>query len=136
LKKALDVVIDKFEKTYKVDIVPNYGPSGGFYTQITLGQPFDIYFSADFRFIDKLEKDGLLAEGKKFISDFVVVIVSATGAKKIKSFDDLDNDGVVLSIADPRAPVLGDKFSVMVKGRLSQAVSTEEAFDTIKSSII
>ncbi|MCK9362508.1 MAG: molybdate ABC transporter substrate-binding protein [Syntrophales bacterium] len=106
LKKPMDVVVDKFSKEYGVKIFPNYGPSGGLYTQIIKGQPCDIYFSADWMLIEKLKEKKLLAEGKKILKDVMVLVVSKTGEeKKIKTFADLTKEGVVLSIADPRAPV-------------------------------
>jgi molybdate transport system substrate-binding protein len=38
LKKAMDVVVDKFNRETGVGVFPNYGPSGGLYTQIIKGQ--------------------------------------------------------------------------------------------------
>jgi molybdate transport system substrate-binding protein len=105
LKKAMDVVIEKFSKVHGIEVVPNYGPSGGLYAQITKGQPCDIYFSADWIYLEKLEKEGLLVERRKFLTDFMVLIVSKTGAEKIKSLKDLTKEGLALSIADSRAPV-------------------------------
>jgi len=107
LKKAMDPVIALFQKEHSVQVAPNYGPSGGLYAQISKGQPCDIYFSADWKFIDKLQKDGLLIEGKKFLTDFVVVVVSKTGKSKIRAFDDLKKKDLVLVVADERAPVGG-----------------------------
>lgn len=105
LKKALQPIIDEFQAQEGIQIAPNYGPSGGLYAQITKGQPCDIFFSADWQFIEKLQKDGLLIEGKKFLTDFVAVIVSESGKEKIKSFEDLTRKDVVLCVADNRAPV-------------------------------
>jgi molybdate transport system substrate-binding protein len=107
MKKPMDVVIEKFKQVHGVEVVPNYGPSGGLYAQITKGQPCDIYFCADWMYIEKLENDQLLIEKKKFLTDFVVVIVSKTGASKITSFSDLTKEGVVLAVGDTRAPVGG-----------------------------
>ena len=105
MKKPMDVVIEKFKQVHGVEVVPNYGPSGGLYAQITKGQPCDIYYCADWMYIEKLEKDQLLIEKKKFLTDFVVMIVSKTGSAKIASFNDLTKEGVVLAIGDTRAPV-------------------------------
>jgi molybdate transport system substrate-binding protein len=105
LKRPMDVVVERFEKAYGVDVIPNYGSSGGLYAQISQGQPCDLFLSADWSFIQRLEKDGRLAEGKKFLTDAVVLVVSPTGEKKVHSFDDLTQENVVLTVADPRAPV-------------------------------
>jgi len=105
LKKSLDVIIEKYIAAHGNQVVPNYGPSGGLYTQISKGQPCDIYFSADWRFIEKLKDDNLLAEGKKFMSDSIVLIVSKTGVQKIIKIEDITKPEIVLCVADPRAPV-------------------------------
>lgn len=106
MKKAMDVVIKKFEEEKGVKVIPNYGPSGGLYAQIKQGQPCDIYFAADWKYIKMLNEDGKLVESKKFLSDYEVLVVSKTGEEKgIKSHNDLLKEGVVLVVADPKAPV-------------------------------
>lgn len=135
LKKAMDVVVDDFSKASGVKVFPNYGPSGGLYTQIIKGQPCDIYYSADWMLIEKLKEKQLVAEGKKILKDVIVLVVSKTGEKKkIRSFADLTRDGIVLSIADPRAPVgmyaekglrnLGLFDAILAKGNLKAKPST------------
>ncbi len=105
LKKPMDVVIQKFQEENKdIRVVPNYASSGSLYTQIRSGQPCDLYFSADWVYIEKLEKDGKLAEGFKFLTDHEVLIVSKTGEAKVRSVQDLTKQGVVMVIADPQAP--------------------------------
>lgn len=59
LQFAMDDIIRLFEKKnpdFKVEIV--YGSSGNFFNQIINGAPFDIYFSADFRYPEELKKKG------------------------------------------------------------------------------
>jgi len=105
LKKPMDVIIEKFMKEHKnVKVVPNYASSGSLYTQIREGQPCDLYFSADWIYIEKIKQDQKLAEGFKFLTDCEVLIVSRTGEGKVKSVKDLTKKGVVLVIADPQAP--------------------------------
>ena len=104
LKKALDPIVAKFREPGVKPLV-NYGPSGGLYAQIAQGQPCDIFFSADWRYIVKLEDEGRLVQSSKFITDEVVLVVSKTGAAKVKSNADVKKPGVVLTVADPRAPV-------------------------------
>jgi len=105
LKKPMDEIIAIFEKKTGAKVVPNYGPSGGLYTQIKMGQPCDIFFSADWLYIEKLKEDGKLAEGQKFVQDILVLAVSQTGKNKVKSVKDLIKPGVVVGVADTRAPV-------------------------------
>ncbi|WP_038057470.1 molybdate ABC transporter substrate-binding protein [Thermodesulfobacterium hydrogeniphilum] len=106
LKKPMDEVIQKFKEKYPdIEIRVNYGASGGLYTQIIQGQPCDLYFSADWRYVKRLENQGRLIKGEKFLTDKLVLVVSKTGRKKIKSINDLIKPGVILAVADPKAPV-------------------------------
>ena len=105
LKKPMDVVIEKFKKENgNIKVVPNYASSGSLYAQIRQDQPCDLYFSADWLYVEKLKQDQKLAEGFKFLTDNEVLIVSETGQGKVKSVKDLTKKGVVLVIADPQAP--------------------------------
>ncbi|QSZ28329.1 molybdate ABC transporter substrate-binding protein [Aceticella autotrophica] len=105
LKKPMDEVINIFEKETGAKVVPSYGASGGLYTQIKEGQPCDLYFSADWLYVDKLKADGKLAEGQKFLQDNLVLAVSQTGKNKVKSVTDLIKPGVVVGVCDLQAPV-------------------------------
>jgi len=135
LKKAMDVVVERFTQETGLEVFPNYGPSGGLYTQIIKGQPCDVYFTADWALLEKLEEKQLVVEKKRFLKDFIVLVVSKTGAQKgIRSFEDLTKDGVVLSVADSRAPVgryaekglsnLGLLDTILAKGNLKAKPNT------------
>ncbi|MDD2619880.1 MAG: molybdate ABC transporter substrate-binding protein [Syntrophomonadaceae bacterium] len=104
MKKPMDQVIKSFEEESKAKVAVNYGPSGGLYAQIEQGQPCDLYYSADWIYIDKTEQAGKLEEGKKFLKDNMVVVVSKTGKSKVAKIEDLGNANVTIVIADPQAP--------------------------------
>jgi molybdate transport system substrate-binding protein len=104
LKKPLDVLIEKFQQKQNVQISPNYASSGELYAQIVNNQPCDIFFSADWKFIDKLQQRGQIVESKKFLTETVVVAVSKTGKDKVKSFEDLKKKDIALVITDKKAP--------------------------------
>ena len=106
LKKPMDVVIAKYTNTTGVTVIPNYGPSGGLYTQISQGQPCDLYYSADYNLIEKLQAEGKVAEADKFMKEFVVMTVSKTGQEKgITTAANLTGKDIVVAVADPSAPV-------------------------------
>ncbi len=105
MKKPMDRVIEIFKDETGADVAVNYGPSGGLYAQIEQGQPCDLYYSADWIYIEKIEEDGKLEKEDKFLTDNIVVVVSDTGKEKVQTIDDLTKDEVVSVIADPQAPV-------------------------------
>jgi molybdate transport system substrate-binding protein len=105
LKKPMDVVIAKYTNETGIAVIPNYGPSGGLYAQISQGQPCDLYYSADYSLIEKLEREGKVAESEKFMNEFVVMTVSKTGKEKgLTKATDLIRENIVVAVADPSAP--------------------------------
>jgi molybdate transport system substrate-binding protein len=106
LKKPMDVVIAKYTNATGITVIPNYGPSGGLYTQISQGQPCDLYYSADYNLIEKLQNEGKVAAAEKFMKEFVVMTVSKTGKEKgITTAANLTKKDIVVAVADPSAPV-------------------------------
>lgn len=103
--KPMDVVIEKFQKEYGATVTPNYGSSGGLWAQIRENQPCDLYYSADWLYIEKAQSEEKLTEAKGFLKDNIVLVVSESGAEKIKSIQDLDKPDVTFAIGDPQAPV-------------------------------
>lgn len=131
MKKPMDAVIEKFKAEKGVEVIPNYGASGQLWAQIREGQPCDLYYSADWLYIEKAESEEKLTESKKFLRDNIVLVVSPSGSEKIKSLQDLTKPDISFVIADPQAPVgiyaenglksleLWDKVSDSLKARPS-----------------
>jgi molybdate transport system substrate-binding protein len=61
LKFALDSLVAVYNQDHpKSEIKVTYGSSGKLYEQITHGAPFDMFFSADIAYPDKLNQQGLI----------------------------------------------------------------------------
>ncbi len=105
MKKPMDVVIEKFQAEKGVKVVPNYASSGGLWAQIREGQPCDLYYSADWMYIEMAQQEDKLTEAKEFLSDCLVLVVSETGDGKVNTMDDLAKPGVTFAMGDPQAPV-------------------------------
>jgi molybdate transport system substrate-binding protein len=58
LNFAFKELVAEFEKKTGTDIKLSLGSSGNFYSQIENGAPFDLYFSADIRYPQKLMEGG------------------------------------------------------------------------------
>jgi molybdate transport system substrate-binding protein len=104
LKKPMDEVIAIFQEETGIEVVPNFGPSGGLYTQIEEGQPCDLYFSADWVYIEKLEESDRVVEAEKFLLDYEVLVVSESGQDKVTCIEDLLKPGLAVGICEPSAP--------------------------------
>lgn len=105
MKKPMDTIIAEFQENTGAVVLVNYGSSGELYAQIEAGQPCDLYYSADWLYIEKIQELDKVSLDLKFLSDSVVLAVSPTGATKITSLDDLTKEDVSLVIGDPAAPV-------------------------------
>jgi molybdate transport system substrate-binding protein len=63
LNFAFKELIGEFEKKTSVTVKLSLGSSGTFFSQIQNGAPFDLYFSADIRYPQKLEENGHAVPG-------------------------------------------------------------------------
>lgn len=104
LKKPMDRVIQYFQQRTGATVAVNYGPSGGLYAQIMQGQPCDLYYSADWIYIEKLKGEGKLEGSGKFLKDNLVLVVSFSGQAKVNGMNDLGRPKVSFAIADSAAP--------------------------------
>lgn len=59
LQYAMEDLARQYEKHSPVKLAVSYGSSGNFYAQIQNGAPFDLYFSADLTYPQKLLEAGL-----------------------------------------------------------------------------
>lgn len=67
LRFAMGELIAAFDKEHPdVKVQVSYGSSGNFYSQLTNGAPFDVFFSADMEYPGRLTADGLTVPGSSF----------------------------------------------------------------------
>jgi len=79
LRYAMDEVVKEYKKNNAVaNIEVIYGSSGNAFTQISNGAPFDMYFSADIMYPQKLKEAGLTATNPKLYAIGRIVLWSAS----------------------------------------------------------
>lgn len=105
LKKPMDVIAAEFQKETGDTININYSSSGSLFSQIEQGQPCDLFFTADWLYVEKLEELGLVDSSTKFLTDNVAMVVSENAKDKISSIADLAEADVTVAVCDPSAPV-------------------------------
>lgn len=79
LRFAMDEIVKEFKKTNSaanVEVI--YGSSGNAFTQISNGAPFDLYFSADIIYPQKLKDAGLTLSDPKLYAIGRIVLWSAS----------------------------------------------------------
>jgi molybdate transport system substrate-binding protein len=104
MKKPMDAVIEKFQDETGVKVVPNYASSGGLWAQIREGQPCDLYYSADWMYIEMAQEENKLTSAREFLSDCLVLAIADSAEGKVTCMDDLVKPDVTFVIADPQAP--------------------------------
>jgi molybdate transport system substrate-binding protein len=77
LQFAMPELVRGFEQQTKARVKISYGSSGNFFSQIQNGAPFDVYFSADISYPQKLEAAGLTEPGtlRKYATGRLVIWV-------------------------------------------------------------
>jgi len=77
LQFAMPELVRSFELQTKARVKVSYGSSGNFFSQIQNGAPFDVYFSADISYPQKLEAAGLTEPGtlRKYATGRLVIWV-------------------------------------------------------------
>ena len=104
LKFAMASIITMFKKDNPAARVEaTYGSSGAFYAQIRQGAPFDLFFSADKSYPEKLVQDGFAASPVKLYAKGRLVLWSARrDAGRMKLADLADPAIRRIAIANPK----------------------------------
>jgi molybdate transport system substrate-binding protein len=110
LRFVMDELTNEFKKSnpdIKVEVI--YGSSGNLYQQIVNQAPFNIFFSADISYPEKLDSLNLTASKPKLYAIGHLVIWSATldVSKGIELLNDPDVEKI--SIANPRVAPYGKR---------------------------
>ncbi len=134
LKFALDEVITEFQRQHpQITVKASYGSSGSFFAQLSQRAPFDIFFSADRAYPQRLIEQGLaLAETEFFYAvGRIVLWVSRSSALAVETLGVqalLDSTVKKVSIANPyHAPY----------GRAAEAaLKSLGVYDTVQEKLV
>jgi molybdate transport system substrate-binding protein len=111
----LNVALDSIVSAYKLqnpgeEILVVYGASGKLFEQISNDAPFDIYFSADMDYPNKLKEKNLVISGVKKYAEGQLVIWSRSMDPKIQKMNSLLDAAIhKISIANPVTAPYGEK---------------------------
>jgi molybdate transport system substrate-binding protein len=106
LTEAFDAVKSSLSTSNPhLDLALNYGGSQMLVTQITQGQPADVFASADQKNMQKLVDKGLVETPKVFAHNLLEIAVAPGNPKHIAGLADLEKPGVTLVLGDKSVPV-------------------------------
>lgn len=110
LKFALDSVIRVFEDETSSEVTVTYGSSGKLFEQISNGAPFDIFFSADLAYPEKLQRARLtISEPKVYGTGRLVVWSSVLDPSDLKMESLVHNMKGKVAIANPQHAPYGKR---------------------------
>ena len=121
------------------DIEFSFDTSDAHAAQLTQGSYADVFASADANNMDKVVKAGLLAgDPNNFASNILTIAVAPGNPKKIASFADLAQPGLMVAVCGPESPCGGpvkkiEQATGVQLSAASQAANVEEILAKVES---
>ncbi len=130
LKFAMDSMVTAFKiQNPGTEIEPVYGSSGKFFEQISNDAPFDLFFSADLDYPNKLKAKGLtIGEIKTYGIGQIVIWSKKTDPNKEKMQTLLDADISKIAIANPAHAPYGK--------RAEESLQYYKLYDQVQSKLV
>ncbi len=110
LQQVMPTLLERFKALKGVDVSPTFGASGQLSQQIKQGAPFDVYLSANRKFVDDLAKDGSIdvQSVKVYALGRLALIVRDDVEAPARTLDDLKDPAIKrFAIANPETAPYG-----------------------------
>lgn len=119
-----------FEAKAGNHVVMSFGPSGGFYSQIRQGAPFEVFLSADAERPTRLEAENLGVKGSRFVYAYgTLVLWSATPGF-------VDDKGAVLARGNFQHIAIADPATAPYGTAAVQTMKKLGLYDTLAPKIV
>ena len=129
---AFKDVVARFEKQTGNKVKLTYGSSGNFYSQIQNGAPFDLFFSADVSFPQKLEAAGLAEPGTIYEYAKGEIVIWVPNASKL----DLSKGLAVLLDPSIRKIAIANPLHAPYGAAAVAAMKHNGIYDQVKSKFV
>jgi molybdate transport system substrate-binding protein len=129
---AFKDVVARFEKQTGNEVKLTYGSSGNFYSQIQNGAPFDLFFSADVSFPQKLEAAGLAEPGTIYEYAKGEIVIWVPNASKL----DLNKGLAVLLDPSIRKIAIANPLHAPYGAAAVAAMKHNGIYDQVKSKLV
>ncbi len=83
MTNALNQIVDVYNQAHDDKAVVSYASSSTLARQISQGAPADIYISANEKWMDYLQKQGLLNDRRDLVENKLVIVSSLDGVKSV-----------------------------------------------------
>ena len=132
LSSVFPEVAARFEKATGKQVKMSYGASGNFFLQIENGAPFDLFFSADLQYVQRLESEGLIEPGSEYkyaVGKLVLYVPNGSAVNPAQGLRALLSPAVrKIAIANPQHAPYG-RAAV-------EALKSEGLYDAVKDKLV
>jgi molybdate transport system substrate-binding protein len=117
--EPIKILSHRFEAETGTIVIMSFGSTGKHYTQIKNGAPFDIFFAADKKHPELLEKEGLVVSGSRFTYAIGKVVLWSPEPSLVDASGDILSKGdfKFLAIANPRLAPYGKAAQEVLTAR-------------------
>lgn len=119
-----------FEAKTGSHVVNSFGPSGGFFSQIEQGAPFEVFLSADAERPAKLESDGYGVAGTRFVYAYGTLVLWSSTAGYV------DAEGKVLAKGDYQHLAIADPASAPYGVAAVETLKKLGLYDAVTTKIV
>lgn len=136
-------IAEHFEKTTGHKVVVAFGPTGGLYTQVANGAPFEVFLSADDTTPAKMEKEGLAVNGSRFTYAIGKLVLWSAKEGYVTGPETLEANAFAhLAIGNPKTAPYGAaalqvldhlKLTEQVRGKLVEGTNITQAYQFVST---
>jgi molybdate transport system substrate-binding protein len=146
LQAVLPVLMARFKADTGIDVEPVFGASGQLAQQIKAGAPFDLFLSANRKFVDDLAAAGVIRPEsvRPYTRGVLVLVVNTLVDPGVKGLADVAGEKVkTIAIANPEIAPYGAAAKQAleraglwerVKPKLAQSESVRQALQYVQSA--
>ncbi|WP_035588799.1 molybdate ABC transporter substrate-binding protein [Hippea jasoniae] len=120
IKKPAEIIAKEFNRTHSDKVALISGGSGQVLNEMLQAKRGDVYTFMDRFFLKKAIRKGIVVKDRRFLTMEPVFALSESGKKKIKTFKDLQKNGIKIAGGNPKSMCLGQAFEEILN-KLPQA---------------
>ena len=125
LQEPLNEIKEDFElQNEKYELEINYAGSQALFTQIKLGVNFDLFLSANQRYLEQLKNESLITNSNIFAKNKLIIIINSN-KDRVDNLEELICNDYTLLIGDESVPV-GDYTVEMINNYLNLILDKEK----------
>lgn len=112
MTKPAKTVVEKFNAAHNnMEILLNIGSAGELMSKIETAQIGDIFITPSDSFLQQAQTKGWITASTPFLKQWPVFVLSQSGAKKIKTFDDLAKPNLKIAVGNVKTTALGQAWA-------------------------